>query len=477
MLGHAGLGTALLVLDRAPAEIRRRALELAGASGALLGLGLVVAGRAGGGWRTTSFEPAEASPAGLAIACAWILYVALESERARVLPGALVGVAASGLALAATGRFVVPALLFWLCSSLAVAGIAGFDEDRAGRGWIWLCLALSDAGVCAAAIGHVQGADAWTFTGIEDGWAFWALVGAALVRGVVLLVLGGWSTLGTRAAPAVPLMVGGAVLLAGRAGRTEPWLALALLATGLASAGLVLAGKKLRSRFLSGWPVALALAVTFVTPAHKPLAGSAAIVVVSVMTLWPFAAGRGGFGRGLLLSLVPLTAGFGVVTAGATVSFERAIEEVTVLGSAPWTLIAALLPLALAAGVVLGGRIARAQSGDFVPEAVLATWVLVALGVAIGLTPSVLGGSDAGIGDSGGVFALHCLALAGGFGAAAATRRWDLGSSFGPEQVVVDAGQAAVGWRSLSWGAAATAVATAGGAAWLTVRGLSVGFL
>jgi hypothetical protein len=191
----------------------------------------------------------------------------------------------------------------------------------------------------------------------------------------------------------------------------------------------------------------------------------------------PWTGSRAGFERGLLVAAVPLTAGFGIVTAGATVSFERATGASTRLASAPWTAVAALLPAALAGGVVLAGRAARTAARGLVPEAVLATWALLAASVVVGLAPGILGGSDTGLGASGGVAFLQGVALAVGIGAAVATRRWGLALDLPATRTTLDAPAPAPLPRQLAWASGAIAVATAGAAGWLTVWGLQVGFL
>jgi hypothetical protein len=464
-LGHALLGALLLPFASAGPRTRQRAMEVAAGAGTILGAGLVVAGAVeASGWRTVAFEPESAAPAGFAVACAWVLVAALGAEHGRVAEGALTGAAASGLVLAATGEFVVPALVFWLCSSLALAALAAVGGRGPRR--VWPVLALSDAAVCAAAIAYVWREDAWTIPGAATGVVLWVLAGAAAIRASAHVVAPG-SRLAT-----APLLAGGAVVLALRAGRAEPWLVLAILVAVGAALVVSLARAAVAPGLLATWPLGLALAACFVAPRHAPLAGAAGVLGVAAAALWPFTGTRAGFERALLVSVVPVTAGYAMVAAAATVAFERATEGA---GSAiPWTIVAALFPAALAGGVVVGGRAARAHASRFVPEAVLATWLLLAVAFFVGLAPGALHGA----GDPGGVLSLHLVALACGAGAALGVNRGRVPLGIpSVETTTLGLDAPAAFPRAAEIAAGAAAIATAGAAAWLTVSGLRVGFL
>jgi hypothetical protein len=472
-LGHAVIGAALLAFTPAGTSGRRRAIEAGAAAGAGLGVALIGAGAAGGrAWRSVAFDPETAVPAGFAIACAWVLVGAVGARAGRIEDAALTGVAASGLALAATGRYVVPALLFWLCSSIALAALAGAGGARR----VWPGLALSDALVCAAAVAFVERGGEWTIGGGGGDLVFWLLAAGAAARGAVYLT-GPGAAAGTNAAAAAPLLAGGAVALAVRAGRPDPWAALAVLGCAGAALGVALWKGGFTARHLAAWPAGLALAIAFVTPGHAPLVGAVAALAVTAAALMPFTGDRAGFERGVLVAAVPLTAGFGVVVAGATASFGRATDAATSLESAPWTAVAALLPAALAGGVVLGARAARTVARDLVPEAVLATWALLAAAVVVGLAPGLVGGSDAALGATGGVALLGLVALAGGMGASLAAGRWGvvLQTELAPAVAPPPGPESLV--PPLVWASAAAGAATAVAAAWLTVAGLRVGFL
>lgn len=466
-LGHAALGALLLPLAFTTPGTRRRAIELASVAGVALGVALVVAGDAGtSGWRTVAFDSSSATTVGLAVTAAWIVTGALAHRGPRVEAASLTGVAASGLVLAATGRWVVPALIFWLCSSAALA--ASGPRSR----WTWAVLAASDAAVCTAAILHVWGEESWAFD-VVGGPAVAALVVAAVIRGGAH-VTAPWPSLDAAGGAAAPLMAGGAVALAARAATSEPWVAAALLAAALATAVKGILTSSAGPNLVATWTTTLALAACFVSPRHAPLAGAVAVLTVAVAALWPYTAGRGGVARSLVVSLVPLTAGFGVVAAAGSDAFDRATAGG---GSAAWTIVAALLPVTLAAGVVLGGRAARTDVGELVPEAVLATWLLLGTAVGVGVLPQAIG--DAGVlGDSGGAIALQLCALTAGAAAGIVARR---------PGVVVEPSYPAVALAELAplpdlpraggWTALGVAIAIVVATGWLTVAGLRVGFL
>lgn len=460
-LGHALLGALLLPVSFAPWATRRRALEVVSVAGVALGLALVAAGEAGAGaWRTAGFEPRYAAPAGLAAAAAWLVTGALAGRRARPADATLTGVAASGLVLASTGRYVVPALIFWVCSSAALAAPV---QGRAR--WTWGVLAASDVAVSVAALVYVGAEGSWALPRSAGGAALAALVAAAVLRCGVHL--------GSPGAATAPLFTGGAMVLAARAGAARPWVALGLIAAALAWASLALARNRVGPAVVATWATAVALAASFAAPGLAPLAGAAAVLVTAVAALWPYTAGRGGVARGLAASLVPLTAGFGVVAGGAGEAFGRATAG---RASATWALAAALLVVTLAAGVVLGGRAARADALEFVPEAVLATWLLLAALVVVAVLPQAVG-DRAPLGDSGGVLALQLTALAAGAAAGVVARR--SGEGFEPAYgALVAADHVAPELpRAAVWAATACGVATASATVWLTVAGLRVGFL
>ncbi|HEX2125346.1 MAG TPA: hypothetical protein VHF45_02150 [Thermoleophilaceae bacterium] len=466
-LGHAGLAALLLPFAFADPRTRRRAIEGASLAGIALGVALVMAGDAGvESWRTLAFEPRTAGPAGAAAAAAWLVTGALAVRRARVEEAVLLGVASSGLILASTGRWVVPALLFWLCSSVALAVAAR------SRPWTWVVLAVSDAAVCVAALLHVWGEDVWR-VGAGGPAAAAALVVAAVVRGGAH-VAAPWPALSVAGGAMAPLVAGGAVVLAARAQTEAPWVALVLLVAASATAVSGVVRGRAGPRLAATWVTSLGVAVCFVSPDVAPSAGAAVALAVAAAALWPHTAGRAGMERALLVSAAPLTAGFGMVAPATSDAFGRSVAGT---GSVEWSILAAVLPAALAAGVVVAARAARADVVGFVPEAVLATWVLAAAAVAVGVLPGMVG-DEGPLGDAGGAVALQAAAVVAGLAAGVAARR----SAQPVEPQPVAAVRADLGGAPdlpplAARASLAVGAATVAAAGWLTVAGLRVGFL
>lgn len=458
-LGHAVLGLLLLPAASASPRTRRRAVELASGAGVLLGAGLVAAGQWDADpWRTVVFDSSSATPAGIVAAAAWLVTGALAGRSPRVEGAALTGVAATGLVLGVAGRYVVPALLFWLCSSLALAAIARSTSR-------WVVLAVSDAALCVGAIVHVASTDEWTWDGLEGG-ALIAVALAAVVRAGGFLTGPGGLTLVTG---------GGVALAAARFETPEPLLAVVFVVLAGAVAAVGLLRPAAGPAVVAAWSAALALALCAAAPEHAALAATAAALAVAACELWPSTEGRGGVARGLLVSSVPLTAGFGIVASGTAEAFALATGNGD--DRALWTIAAVLLPAVFAGGVLAGARAARADGSGFVPEAVLATWVLLGAALATGIVPALVGATEP-LGDSGGAFALQLFALAAGAGAGLFARRSSLqlerpGAGLVRAEVPAPVHLA----PPARWAAAAVAASTIAAAGWLTVDGLRVGFL
>lgn len=233
---------------------------------------------------------------------------------------------------------------------------------------------------------------------------------------------------------------------------------------------------------VAAWPVALALGAAFVAPQAAAGAGVAAILAASAMALWPSAVGRAAVERALMLAFVPLMIGFGVIVAAATTAFVRATEDGGSVGSLSWAAVAALLPIVLAAGVILATRVGRQpRTDEFSPPAVLATWGLMAASVGVGLVPRLvtgLGGTPLGaVADE---VRLYVVAVCMGAAAAwfVAARAGHPERAAGGDRVEVGAvalrhSRANVVALSAVVGAAGVAVAVT----WITFEGLRVGFL
>jgi hypothetical protein len=91
-----------------------------------------------------------------------------------------------------------------------------------------------------------------------------------------------------------------------------------------------------------------------------------------------------------------------------------------------WSLIAGLLPLAVAAGIALAALVARQTAPDTsTVTATWATWALSTAGICIGLLPtSALGLARDTLGDLDGVLALNGTAVGLAVVAGAIAHRW-----------------------------------------------------
>jgi hypothetical protein len=472
LLGPAILGVVCLGVSVLGPKTRARVIAAVSALGIAGGISLAWFVRAGG-WRTTALEPAPAlATAGLAVAGAWVLVVILDRERGRWDVAALVGVASTGLLLFAANQWMVPGLLFWLCSSSALVALAA---GAGGRAWVWVAVLLSDGAIVGGlAMGHSL-TERWTMPEpAASAAALYWLAGAAIVRAGLIPRVGVWHTLESNAAPALPLLVGGSfVLLARPAGGSDPWVALGVLVLGAVVGATVVGGKRGGVSAAGAWFVGLMLGAAIIAPRAADTAGIAAVLVVVVVALWPHSHVRGRSVRGLLLAAVPTTVGFGAVATGAAVAFERA-APIGADGSASWALVAAVLPVIVGIGVALGVRVATQGGPDTLePAATIGTWCVGAasLGIGIGVSADVPG-------LSGGATALLAVAvLAGATIALVVARRADPRVSPGAE---FGLGLVGLGPRfelALTGVAALVAALVVAGAATLTIQGLRVGFL
>jgi hypothetical protein len=201
------------------------------------------------------------------------------------------------------------------------------------------------------------------------------------------------------------------------------------------------------------------------------------VIAASVFCLWPYARGRARVERGLIVSLVPATAGFGAVAAAATAAFAASNASPTVLRSAPWAAVAAFLPVAVAAGVALGTRLGRVPEPEsYAPAAVLATWALFGASLILGiLPPGAFGPVRAPLGRE---TALGFVAILLG----AIAMRVDKGPAVAapPSERRLDVTTLELGGalRRVAVGFSTVLLVAAGVTTlWLTYRGLTVGFL
>jgi hypothetical protein len=368
-----------------PKGWRRPVLIVAAALGCAGGLAVALEVGSESVWRSTTLEQPSGAVAGSAVACAWLLAGVLGNRRT-LGSAALVGLASSGLLLASLNDWIVPALIFWLASSVAVMLLLASDGIRVGA---LFAVALSDLALVGALSLHALDDRTWTLPTSLDGLGLWLALGALVVRTGAIPALGVWESLGTRSAPALPLLVGGPLALLGPllAG-AEPWAAVGAVVGALACCVLALTDPDLRISVVGAWPVWLSLGLLLAAPATLRVSSVAALLAVTATALWPSTEGLGRGPRGFLLGSLPATPGFLALVAGAVLAFERTTEASTPGVSAPWGALAALLLLVVAASVALGARIAgQTEPGQTDP---LAGWSLRALfliGLVLGLAP------------------------------------------------------------------------------------------
>jgi hypothetical protein len=285
-----------------------------------------------------------------------------------------------------------------------------------------------------------------------------------------------WQVAGSDGIPVVPLLVGlGFVTLGKLGGPAEPWLAAALLVLALAMAVGAWVSR-LSIAVVGAWSGATFAALSFANHDATVVAGIAAVLAAGAIALWPRARGRGRMSRGLIASYAPPTIAFGAIVAAEA----RAFTEATTVASPDiaWPAIAALLPLVLAAGVVIGCGMARTpESDDFEPEAVVATWALLGAAMVAGAflqsvaaVPAVVARSSAPL--------VYPVALGAGIFVAARVPHAlapvvPITTSPSDGVVTLHRGVA----RGFVAVAAVIALGAAAGIGWLTVDGLAVGFL
>jgi hypothetical protein len=355
LLGHGVLAAACMAARLLPGTARTRVATGAALAGAVFGAGQVALWDTGEMWRSATLDRDAAPIAGGAALVAWVIVATLQPSSDRWWAGAFTGVAAAGLGMFASNGWLVPSLLFWAVGSAALVGLV----VRSNGGLVALAsIVVSDVLLVTSVTVPAFDDDKWILpSSPSSGW-FWMLAAAAVVRGGALPVLHGLTSGPAR--PALPLLTGGGLTVAaGVGGRSEPWLATALIAAAVLWAALA-AGRRAPSVAL---PCAgLAAFGAGVIYAAADAAGAAGLAV---------AMGTGGLliapasaASGLLVALVPLSPGSAALGVAAAISFRSAIDAPNAIASAPWAALAALLPIALAASVAVGGRVLRSADGS-----------------------------------------------------------------------------------------------------------------
>ena len=489
--GHAALAVFAIGARFLAPDVRDKVIRVLCGLGAIAGVALFFERRSGDAWRTTVIEPNAAAVAGIAVAVAWVMAAVLIDEEDRWRAASLVGAGATGLALFATTQWIVPALLFWVVTSLAAGALAWSIRSPAQ---VWVGIVLSDLCLAAGLIGHVLENDEWRLpTPLPDG-AFWFVLAAAILRVGAVPRYGIWRALGSAGSPMLPLLVGGGlVLAAGPVARAEPWAAVGLLILALAQGIWGSLRRDLAVSDMAGWPSAIALALIFVAPGVAALAGAGAILSVGVLALWPLASGNAQPERGLLLTLAPPTAIFGAIVFAATRAFDISTTLDASLESAPWIAVTALIPLVMASGALLAARVGRERNVVHRDMwAVGATWLFVAGSIAIGAVPGALELPDEVMGSQRSFLTLLGVALVVGV---ASGWLWNLRHpdhrrAPAPEPSVLPVGPPtsveAWGYRRSGDSmlerigalvALALGLATIAAIGWVTYEGLSQGFL
>jgi hypothetical protein len=310
------------------------------------------------------------------------------------------------------------------------------------------------------------------------------LVAGIVVRAGAIPVLGMWRLCGCSAAAGAPLLVGSAfIVLGGPGSRTEPWLTVGLLAASV----LVIVWSLVTYRegdAAGSWPVLVALAVSFSSPGAAFGAGIAAVLAVSAAGTGLHDRYAGDPARSMVIGFAPLTIGFAVIAAGATMAFEEATGATTDAESIPWTAAAALFPVALSAGLILASRLARGAGAARSRTGTIAvtTSILFLAAAGFGLFPDDLGrlASDP-LGPDRSVLILNLVALVAAIGAGSLTFRKGYAARHLPrtsyEPVKEHAEMRTLpGWAS-ALVALVLAFAVVGAVGWLTIEGLRVGFL
>ena len=471
LLSHAAIAVLAVMSSMFERSVRQSFVQGLAVAGGGLGLLLFFGSPfLPDGWRATDMTPSGTRIAGVAIVAAWALVAVGERSRggARWDVVALTGVASSALCLYALNGWTVPALLFAGIASLAVALL----NERPGAPVAAMAVAM--ALLAAALLWKTIETETWQLPMPLAGARMWLGVGACAAFAAASVTFES----SDRPSPATPLALGIAFATFGSVAQAAgPVVALVVMGVALLAVVRTLMKEEVPQSVVMIWVVALtialgALSANLYVTTRSAIAG---IVAASAIRLWPLSLGRGQIERGILVAFVAVTAGFNAIAAAAAYSFDRSTAIERVLEAGPWAAIAALLPVALAGGVVLGASVARnPEPEEFTRSGVLGTWAFVLLTIVVGVFPYIAEGQAVGVGGPG----LYVVAVLGGIlgaryvpGLGSAEGVADVHSRFVDVPLRLPWPRPAVlASRFLATGTAAAVVV-------LTVQGLRVGFL
>jgi len=475
VLAHAAIAVLAVAGSRVELPQRGRFTEGLAVAGGVAGLGLFFASPLfDDSWRTLDVTSSGARTAGISVAAAWILVAVAERSRGggRWDVVASTGVASTALCMYALNRWAIPALVFAGIAALAVSLVhRGADVAAA-------FVALASATIAGGLIWETFDSAAWDLAAPLTGPRLWLAAAAAIW--FALAAVASEST--DRPSPSTPLALGLAFVTVATVARgAGPVIALVLLVLGLLAVIRALTKENVSQRLVTIWVVMVTVSLALLTTnlyvtTRSAIAG---VLAASALRLWPLSLGRAQIERGLLIAFVAVTAGFNGIAAAAAYSFDRATSLERVLDAAPWAAMSALLPIALAGGVVLGASIGRNPEPEgYTRSGVLGSWSLVALSVVVGIFPYIGAGQDVGLAGPG----LYVAALAAGVGAARYARALgapsDDNDARAPTRSRFLDVPLSLGWpRPAAIATAAVAIATAIATLLATLQGLRVGFL
>ena len=490
LVAHAGLGALAIAASFLPPKWERRALVTLCLLGAGTGVAVAVLGVLGETWRSLELGD-TAVITGAASSVAWLVTSVTAAPRGRAVACSLVGIGCTALIISASALWLVPMLLFWVCSSLAIAVLAGVGK---GGTTAWSALFLSDALLVGGLLVHWLDERTWTMPTELDGWSLYLVLGAAAVRGGALPVIGVWGAMRGTSAPVAPLLAGGSFVLATIAlGPGDPWAGAAFFAIAIGSAAWGLWGGKSMLPASGAAAMSLLLGAAIVAPPGLVAGALAAVLAAGAIDLWGRAGALGGAEKSLALTALPPWIGFIAIATAMGAAVDGLATAQDVVDKVPWTFVVVLLPGALAAGTVVAARsvltLHRAEPWwpalkEFRTDAfaLLLSRALVVAGLAGGMVPGEWLGIDAGYAEwaprrtilFGAALALG-VASAVLFGKKMSTSPAHY--PLEPAWITFEPQSGSIAARALAGVSLVLAVASIATVAWFTFEGLRLGFL